>query len=106
MGSGDSWHLATHRSTTLSCSHARRCARRARELSDTQAEWFQGQSANPLAAALLLQLLRLLHVLHVLHVYACDQQWTSFHTHTHTLGRIQVLWISADLACSVTHRTS
>ena len=33
MGSGDSWHLATHRSTTLPCSHARRCARRARELS-------------------------------------------------------------------------
>ena len=33
MGSDDSWHLATYRSTTLSCSHARRCARRARELS-------------------------------------------------------------------------
>ena len=33
VGSGDSWHLATHRSTTLSCSHARRCARRAHELS-------------------------------------------------------------------------
>ena len=42
---------------------------------DTQAEWYQGQSANPLAAALLLQLLRLLHVCE------CDQHWTCFHKH-------------------------
>ena len=32
MGSGDSWHLATPRSTTLSYSHPRRCARHAHEL--------------------------------------------------------------------------
>ena len=33
MGSGDLWHFETPRSTTLSYSHPRRCARRARELS-------------------------------------------------------------------------
>ena len=33
VGSGDLWHFETPRSTTLSYSHPRRCARRARELS-------------------------------------------------------------------------
>ena len=53
---------------------------------DTQAGWYQGQSANPLAA-LLLQLLRLLQLLHAC---ARDQHTLDKLSQTHSLGQMYV----------------
>ena len=52
-----------------------------------------------------LWLLQLLRLLQLLHACACGQHWTCFHKHT-PLVKYTLTWISTDLACIVTHRTS
>ena len=66
---------------------------------DTQAGWYQGQSANPLAAATAETDAT------AACVCACDQHWTCFHKHTPSV-KCTLTWISTDLACTVKHRTS
>ena len=43
--------------------------------------------------------------LQLLHACACDQHWKCFHKHTPSV-KCTLTWISTDLACTVTHRTS
>ena len=67
---------------------------------DTQAGWYQGHSANPLAAAATAETAA---------TAACVRVRSTFigHAFTNTpLGHMYVTRISTDLACTVTHRTS
>ena len=69
---------------------------------DTQAGWYQGQSANPLAAATAETDAT---AATAACVCACDQHCTCFHKHTPSV-KCTLTWISTDLACTVMHRTS
>ena len=72
---------------------------------DTQAGWYQGQSANPLAAATAETDATAATAATAACVCACDQHWTCFHKHTPSV-KCTLTWISTDLACTVMHRTS